>query len=123
MFLLKTAFWLSLVILFLPAYPSADHGEADQVSTLQALSAAQATVDDFGAFCTRNPGVCDVGRSFAQTFSAKAKTGVKMVYDFIDEPAEPSGPSARAKDGGDVDALLLPSESEDPIGATIESLS
>ncbi|WP_350333362.1 DUF5330 domain-containing protein [Coralliovum pocilloporae] len=101
MFLLKTAFWLSLVILFLPAYPSDDGGEQNRVSTLQALSAAQATVDDFSGFCERNPGPCETGRSFMNTFAAKAKYGVKLVYDFIDEPSEPpaSAPSPSAPQG------------------------
>lgn len=88
MFLLRTAFWLSVVIFLIPV----DHAAEQQAATarvqpigaLEAASAAQATISDMSGFCGRNPTACDIGGRIATTFMLKAQTGARMVYDFID---------------------------------------
>ncbi|WP_228259415.1 DUF5330 domain-containing protein [Siculibacillus lacustris] len=100
-FLLRAAFWLSLVVLLIPsgeeAAPSVPAARA--VSTFEAVGAAHSTYEDLKGFCGRNPDACQTGRAFADTFSAKARHGARWVYDQL-EPKDtaPTGstPSATA---------------------------
>lgn len=93
-FLLRVAFWLSLAILFIPADPqiSAEQSRGRDVSTFQAIGAAQSTYEDVKGFCDRNPGACDVGRVALDTFTAKARTGVRWVHRQLegDDAAAPT---------------------------------
>ena len=84
MFLIKAAFWLSLVILLIPGDPDTGR-EAPRVGAMQAFSAAQATVADMGAFCERNPDVCATGGAVAQVFADKARHGAQLIYDYFSE--------------------------------------
>ena len=59
-FLIKVAYWLTIVVLYLPA-DSAQQNQAAQVGPIEALGAAQAAVEDASGFCTRNPDACIVG--------------------------------------------------------------
>ena len=81
-FLIKAAFWLTIVVLFLPA-DSAKQGQSAQVGPIEALGAAQTAVADASGFCTRNPGACEVGSQAFQTFGEKAQNGAKMLYEFL----------------------------------------
>lgn len=88
MFLIRTAFWLSLVIMLIPVDSSQPTGseaaDAAPVGAGEAADAAEATLSDVGGFCTRNPGACDVGARIGTTFMLKARAGARMVYEFID---------------------------------------
>jgi hypothetical protein len=92
-FLLRAAFWLSLVILLLPA--DTDSGDqAPRVTALETLSAAQAAVSDISQFCDRNPDVCVTGGNAFQVFSEKVRYGVKLLGNTFGnkKPAEdPAG--------------------------------
>ncbi len=83
MFLLRTAFWLSVVVLFLPAAPSADGQAPRAIGTNEALLAAQAAVKDAAGFCARNPQACETGTAALLAFGQKAQTGARRVYEFI----------------------------------------
>lgn len=78
MFLIRTAFWLSLLILLLPT---------DAQQQKEIYGNAQAAVKDLGSFCDRNPGVCEASKKAAHTFGEKAQFGARMVMDFIQEKA------------------------------------
>ena len=99
-FLLRAAFWLSLVILLIPADPADKPAASGRtVSTMEAVGAAQSTLDDVKGFCGRNPSACDVGRMALDTFSAKARTGARWVYQQLeagDATATGSTPSPAA---------------------------
>lgn len=88
MFLLRTAFWLSVVIFLIPvdhtAEQQAQTATVQPIGALEAATAAQATISDMSGFCGRNPTACDIGGRVATTFLLKAQTGARMVYDFID---------------------------------------
>lgn len=88
MFLLRTAFWLSIVIFLIPvdhtAEQQAQTARVQPIGALEAANAAQATFSDMSGFCGRNPTACDIGGRIATTFLLKAQTGARMVYDFID---------------------------------------
>lgn len=81
-FFIKAAFWLTVVVLLLPAEPSRQ-GQTAQVSPLEALGAAQAAVEDASGFCERNPDACTIGSQAFQTFGEKAQYGAKLLYEFL----------------------------------------
>jgi len=85
-FLLRAAFWLSVVVLLIPADPAETpaNASARTVSPLEAIGAAQSTLHDVGSFCERNPAACDTGRVALEGFGAKARTGARWVHDTLD---------------------------------------
>ena len=76
MFLIRTAFWLSLLILLLPT---------DEQDQKVVYGNAEAAVRDLTTFCSRNPDVCDASKDAAETFSKKAQFGAKMLMDFFQD--------------------------------------
>ncbi|PLW76977.1 DUF5330 domain-containing protein [Cohaesibacter celericrescens] len=86
-FLIRAAFWLSLVILILPADPGTEANK-ESLSTTDAFIAAQATLSDFTSFCARQPDVCAAGEVAIDSFSAKARYGAKQLYVYLDGQSE-----------------------------------
>ena len=98
MFILRTAFWLSVVVLLLPADPTSGV-QAPRVSAIEALSAARTVVADLSAFCDRNPDVCATGGSAFQLFTQKVRYGTQRLYDYFDgAPAAGGEPSTLKRD-------------------------
>jgi hypothetical protein len=83
-FLLRVAFWLSIVLILLPTGGSQPVPQS-QVSAGEAISAAKAAVSDMQHFCERQPGVCEVGSQTAVTLGQRAQVGAKMLYEFLQE--------------------------------------
>jgi hypothetical protein len=83
-FLIKVAFWLSVVVLLLPTDPASrdDRGRA-LVGPIEAFGAVQAAVEDTSGFCDRQPEACEVGSQAFQTFGEKAQHGAKLLYEFL----------------------------------------
>ena len=108
MFLLRSAFWLTIVILLIPADPQS--GEAPRVTVVNALMAAQATVADLGGFCDRNPDVCVTGSAAIDVFAEKAGNGVEMIYHYFGEPEDAEGNRGTLT----TDDLALPWQGEVP---------
>jgi hypothetical protein len=109
-FLLRTAFWLCVVLALLPSLvptqtppaPSADVGAAD------AVTAASATVADLRGFCERRPDACAAGSQLAVAFAQRAQAGAKIVFDFVadrlvktEHPANRAGAVAPAVANGE----------------------
>jgi Family of unknown function (DUF5330) len=90
-FLLRMAFWMSVVLVLLPSGGSQHTATApsSEPGAMVTLSAASATVSDMSRFCTRQPEACAVGSQAATAFGQRAQAGAKMVYDFISERAAP----------------------------------
>jgi hypothetical protein len=82
-FLLRTAFWLSIVVMLLPTPDSMKTPEG--VGAAKAVSAASATMSDMGQFCARQPDACEVGSQALTQFGHKAQASAKWVYDFLTE--------------------------------------
>ena len=80
-FLLRVAFWLSLVITLLPTAPS----QQSPVKATDASSAASATVSDVRQFCVRQPGACATGSQLIVQFGHKAQASAKLLYQFLDK--------------------------------------
>src|SRR5215472_8084581 len=81
-FLLRMAFWLSVVLILLPTGTSQPQS-ANSVAATDAISAASATVGDLRQFCTRQPDACTVGSHVATELGYKAQAGAKMLYEFL----------------------------------------
>ena len=99
MFLIRAAFWLSLVVMLIPADPDSGQ-EAPRVSAMQAFFAAKATVADMSGFCERNPDVCTTGGAAFRVFAEKARSGARTLYDYFgnDSAAEPESDTLRLED-------------------------
>ena len=89
LFLLRVAFWFSLVLLLLPFGTSADsNSKTPAVSPFQAFSAASAAVSDLSQFCTRQPEACVTGSQAAVTIGDKAQAAAGMMLDFLSKRNE-----------------------------------
>ena len=93
-FLIRTAFWLSAVLLVLPLGGGGEDGAS--VGPVQTLLAARDAVSDLAGICERKPTVCETGRSAARTIAARAGEGARLAYEMLDdgEPAALGGPDA-----------------------------
>jgi len=93
-FLLRMAFWLSVVLVLLPSGGSQQRtattaAPSAELGAMETLSAASATVSDMRHFCARQPEACAVGSQAAVAIGQRAQAGAKMVYDFISERGAP----------------------------------
>ena len=86
-FLIRMAFWFSLVLLVLPLDTGAN---GDSVSPIQAFFAAREAVDDVSGICERKPGVCEVGIAAMQTIGARARETARIAYQMFEENGEPA---------------------------------
>lgn len=82
-FLIRTAFWFSLVLLMLPLGTGPD-GES-RVSPLQALFAAREAVGDIAGICERKPDVCETGKAAMQTIGVRARESARIAYEVLDQ--------------------------------------
>lgn len=105
MFLIRTAFWLTLVIMLLPT-------NKDEQRTV--YGAAEAAVRDMSSFCTRNPDVCIKSRDAFDVFSQKAQFGATMVMDFMSGMTSETGQSETAHRAGENASRYPASFREDP---------
>jgi hypothetical protein len=97
MSLLRTAFWICVVIVVVPigqsgtddgARPAGDKGLARQ-----AFGAAQTAVSDLASFCERNPDVCETGAVALARFREKATATAGFVYRAI--AGSDAGPASK----------------------------
>ncbi len=90
-FLLRMAFWMSVVLVLLPSGGSQHTASApsSELGAMETLSAASATVSDMSRFCTRQPDACAIGSQAAAALGQRAQAGAKMVYDFLNERGAP----------------------------------
>ncbi len=82
-FLIRVAFWLTIVLAVLPFGSSRPVNTGVQVGATDAVVAASAAVSDFGGFCDRQPDACTVGAQAAAAIGVRAQAGAKMVYEFL----------------------------------------
>lgn len=106
-FLIRMAFWFSLVLLVLPLGPASDG--ASSVNPIQAFFAAKEAVDDVTGICERKPEVCEVGKAAMQTIGSRAREGARIVYKMLDEDGKASEQAA------DTIGAFLAEEGEAPI--------
>jgi hypothetical protein len=104
MFLIRTAFWLSVVVLVLPTPESMKVPESN-IGTTQAVTAASAAVSDMGQFCARQPDACKVGSQALTQFGYKAQASAKWVYEFLTEKLGPAQTGSVAAEPAHVPAV------------------
>ena len=78
MFVLRSLFWLTSVVLLLP--PATD-GETSspRVSLLHTAYATQILLQDLTGVCDRNPEACEISREALALLSGKLETGADIV--------------------------------------------
>ncbi len=87
-FLLRVAFWLSVVLVLMPS--GAPQPNAPKIEAADAVSAAFAAVSDMGSFCARQPEACDVGGKAAVAFGQRAQAGAKYLFDVLSDKMVPA---------------------------------
>src|SRR5689334_968012 len=97
-FLIRMAFWLSVVLVLLPTGSSkpTTSARSSEIGALEAVSAASATVSDMSHFCARQPEACSVGSQAAVALGQRAQAGAKMVYEFLNERMETGSIATKA---------------------------
>ncbi len=75
MFLIRTGFWLALVILLLPSDPQSQRA---------LVKAVQAGVHRAATFCERNEAACDKGRQAWAYFKLKVASAASMASQIVE---------------------------------------
>lgn len=83
-FLLRSAFWLTLVLALIPFGSGTSENTGESVDPVAAYFAASATVSDIGGFCGRNPQACETGGDALAAIGTRARDGARIVYEFLD---------------------------------------
>jgi hypothetical protein len=95
-FLLRMAFWLTVVCVLLPSGNKTTSPDA-QIDATQAASLATAAVSDARGFCDRQPDACEVGGKVAVAIGHKAEAGARTLFEFISAKMnEKSAPADKA---------------------------
>jgi len=108
--IIRAAIYLGVIAFLLPSppeQPAAQHAAlgmpgaaaAPQASNADLLAAALLAADDVSAFCSRQPAACDTARSLLVALEAKAKYGMRLLFQWADAPPPPAPPGAEAKIG------------------------
>jgi hypothetical protein len=123
MFLIRTAFWLTLILLVLPI-DREEAGIAGGPGALETLSAMQTVVSDMRGFCDRNPGACATGSATVDVLRQKAVYSAGVVQGWLADGG--SAPTVYARmdddatvsqnqvDRDDVAALILAANNRIP---------
>lgn len=88
LFLIRTAFWLMIIVLLLPT---------DDQQRSEVYGTAQAAVHDVATFCDRNPETCARGKDAFSVLVQKAQFGARMLMDLVngkDEAGDFEQPSS-----------------------------
>jgi hypothetical protein len=107
-FLLRMAFWLSVVLILLPSGASQPVQSPNDVGASEAISAASATVQDVRGFCIRQPDACSVGSQVAVSLGYRAQAGAKMLYDFLTEKLASHDGGSTVRTGSITNAAQTP---------------
>ncbi|RJG45909.1 MULTISPECIES: DUF5330 domain-containing protein [unclassified Mesorhizobium] len=83
-FLIKMAFWFSLVLLVLPFDFGETKSDQPNVNAIQAFLAAREAVGDVSGICERKPEVCEVGKSAMHTVGIRAREAAKIAFEMLD---------------------------------------
>ena len=76
MFLIRTAFWLGIVVMLLPS---------DRQQQARFYSAAADVAHQMATFCDRNKTACEQGAVYWAGFQKKLEFGAKVAFDLASE--------------------------------------
>ncbi len=109
-FLIRMAFWFSLVLLALPLDPAGTKGAG--ISPLHAFFAARDAVDDVSGICERKPEVCATGLAAMETIGVRARETARIAYEMLEE-------NGAIEPADEVGALIAPGTvPAETVGAT-----
>lgn len=113
-FLLRVAFWLSIVLVLLPSGDYRPKDQAPQIGAADAVNAATAAVSDLGGFCGRQPDACEVGGQAAVAFGQRAQAGARYLFELLQDSMTPSAtgsvPRAQAGKSPPSQSTLTPAD-------------
>lgn len=98
-FLIKGAFWFSLVLVMLPIF---DQDATDRLSQEQgveltdALGAAAGLISYATDLCSEKPDVCIKGAETFSTLGHRAREGARVAYTYLDTQFSDEDATARA---------------------------
>ena len=98
-FLLRVAFWLSIVLVLLPSGKYQAESRAPAIGAADAVSAASAAVSDMSGFCERQPEACQVGGQAAVAFGQRAQAGARYLFDLLQDSLAPAQTGSIARSG------------------------
>lgn len=87
MFFIKAAFWLSLVVAFIPVDPAHLAPNQRNITPIETVGVAQSLVKDLSGFCERNQQSCETGGVILSQMGLKAREGARIVYTYLDNNA------------------------------------
>jgi hypothetical protein len=79
MFLIRTGFWLLVLVLLLPT----DEGQQNEI-----YGTAQTAMNDVVGFCDRNPQTCTKGQDAFGLLVQKAQYGAQMVMNLVESQTQ-----------------------------------
>jgi hypothetical protein len=106
MFILRSLFWLSTLVILLPASP--DGGEPPRVSLLHTAYAVRVILQDVTGVCQRNPDACAASREALALLTQKLATGANIVTASVKAGQEYQFGDAKADHGTLTPADLEP---------------
>jgi cell division septation protein DedD len=86
-FLIKTAFWFSLVLMLLPLFSTQSTmrtQNAPQVQVSDAVTAASGVYQYVSSLCSEKPDVCVKGGATLTALGYQAREGALVAYEMID---------------------------------------
>jgi hypothetical protein len=98
-FLLRVAFWLSIVLVLLPSGDYRPKGQEPKIGAADAVNAATAAVSDLSGFCGRQPEACEVGGQAAVAFGQRAQAGARYLFDILQDKLAPAETGSIAQAG------------------------
>lgn len=102
MSLVRTAFWLCVVIMLVPTGSGNvdsenESGDEGRGLAALALGAAQVAVTDLISICDRNPDVCETGTLALERFGQKAASVAGTVYRAVSDAPSSSGEAPKPR--------------------------
>lgn len=92
-FLIRMVFWFSLVLLVLPINIGTSE-DSPSASPLQTFFAAREAIVDVAGICERKPDVCEIGKAALQTIGARAREGVRIALEMLDDGSGTADPTS-----------------------------
>ncbi|PWJ85343.1 hypothetical protein C7441_103199 [Pseudaminobacter salicylatoxidans] len=92
-FLLRMAFWFSLVLLALPFNFGGEDSDQPSVGAVQAFMAVREAIGDLSNICERKPDVCETGKSALHTVGVRAREAARIAYELLDSQLGESRPA------------------------------
>jgi hypothetical protein len=128
-FLIRFAFWFSLVLLALPLSVGPDENGREAVGPIQALFAAREAVGDIAGICERKPDVCETGKSAMHTITVRAKETARIAATMLNDqqPEKAAAPGTKVAEtsaettGSVAEDIVLPAKVNIPVALTTKN--